>query len=249
VSWEKDLLTIAGEKLPGGRIAINYLEAYCRPGSTDRNWNETVIGHTTKLISVAPDRRSLSLKCTLKDGVTVEHEIRCGDDEVDFRLVAHNPTTSESQVHWAQPCIRVGEFTGRDRETYLTRCFVFLDGKLVRMPTPVWATRARYIPGQVWCPRHVDRNDVNPRPLSEQVPSHGLIGCFSADDSLLMATAFEPYQELFQGVAHCIHSDFRIGGLKPGETKRIRGKIYVLPNDVPALLARYVHDFPEQIAK
>ena len=57
---------------------------------------------------------------------------------------------------------------------------------------------------------------------------------------------FEPYQELFQGVARCVHSDFRIGGLKPGEKKTIRGKIYIVPNDVPALLARYAKDFPEQ---
>jgi hypothetical protein len=63
---------------------------------------------------------------------------------------------------------------------------------------------------------------------------------------MIFATAFEPYQELFQGVAHCVHSDFRIGGLKPGETKLIRGKIYFVPNDVPALVERYQQDFPDQ---
>ena len=47
-----------------------------------------------------------------------------------------------------------------------------------------------------------------------------------------MATAWEPYQELFQGVIVCLHSDFRIGGLKPGETKAIRGKIYLMPADL-----------------
>jgi len=41
-------------------------------------------------------------------------------------------------------------------------------------------------------------------------------------------------------------SDFRLGGLQPGETKQIRGKIYIVPHDVPALLARYGKDFPEQ---
>jgi hypothetical protein len=39
---------------------------------------------------------------------------------------------------------------------------------------------------------------------------------------------------------------FRIGGLAPGETKQIHGKIYIVPNDVAALLARYEKDFPEQ---
>ena len=103
----------------------------------------------------------------------------------------------------------------------------------------------RYVPGQVWCPRNVPRTDVNPRPLSTLVPSNGLIGCFSVDGKWIFATAFEPYQELFQGVARCLHSDFRIGEVKPGETRNIRGKIYLMPDDVDALLKRYAKDFPE----
>lgn len=117
--------------------------------------------------------------------------------------------------------------------------------RLARMPTQPWATQARYIPGQVWCPKSVPRTDVNPRPLSSLVPSNGLIGCFSADERMIYATAWEPYQELFQGVIRCLHSDFRLGGLAPGEKKEIRGKIYLVPNDVSALLARYARDFPE----
>ncbi|MDA2938396.1 hypothetical protein MYX75_09060 [Acidobacteria bacterium AH-259-A15] len=86
------------------------------------------------------------------------------DEEVDFRLVATNPTNNPSLAHWAQPCIRVGTFAGRTQETYLGKGFIFLDGKLTRMPTPHWATQARYVPRQVWCPRHVNRDDLNPRP-------------------------------------------------------------------------------------
>jgi hypothetical protein len=78
------------------------------------------------------------------------------------------------------------------------------------------------------------------------VTSNGLIGAFSGDESMIFATAWEPYQELFQGVARCLHSDFRLGGLEPGETKTIHGKIYIVPADVPALLDRYEEDFPEQ---
>ena len=57
--------------------------------------------------------------------------------------------------------------------------------------------------------------------------------------------AWEPYQELFQGVANCLHSDFRIGGLAPGESKSIRGKLYLSGSDVEALVKRYETDFPE----
>lgn len=247
-------LVIRGLKLPG-EIRINYLEAYCRAGSTDADWvKHTVIPHRNEFISMNANKTELRLKDTLEDGVTVEHTITAREDEVDFRLVAHNPGASRSEAHWAQPCVRLSAFMGFDEKTagnaedYLPRCFIFLDGKLTRMPTRDWATKGRYVPGQTWCPSHVPRTDVNPRPLSPLVPSNGLIGAFSADEKWIFATAWEPYQELFQGVARCLHSDLRLGGLKPGERKQIRGKIYLVPNDVPALLKRYARDFPEHRA-
>jgi len=250
---EAHWLVIRGADIPGNEIRVNYLEAYCKAGSTDADWvQHTVIPHTNELLSLSADKKVLRLRDTLADGLIVEHTITAGTDEVDFRLVAHNPTAHRSEAHWAQPCVRLGAFTGcsselnqGDLNDYLPKCFIFLDSQLTRMPTRDWATQARYVPGQVWCPRGVPRSDVNPRPLSKLIPSNGLIGCFSDDDKLIFATAWEPYQELFQGVARCLHSDFRLGGIGPGEARRIRGKIYLVPNDVPALLKRYERDFPE----
>jgi hypothetical protein len=189
----------------------------------------------------------------LDDGVVVDHEIRAGRDEVEFRLTAKNPTKTPSLAHWAQPCVRVDAFTGvepkRSSEAYLSKAFVFIDGRLTRLPTQPWATKARYTPGQVYCPANVDRADVNPRPLSMLIPSNGLIGCFSGDERMILASAWEPYQELFQGVIVCLHSDFRIGGLGPGETKTIRGKLYLVEADVDSLVKRYEADFPEHRAR
>ncbi len=247
LSWADNYLTIRGPRLPKEGVRVQYLEAYCRPGSTDRDWAETVIKHKTKLVSASDDGQGIKLRCILEDGVIVTHEITAGEDEVRFELVATNPTKSVSAAQWAQPCIRVGNFTGRGQQDYVTSCFIFLDGRLARLPTQPWADKARYTPGQVYCPKHVDRRDVNPRPLSELVPSNGLIGCFSQDGDTILATAWEPYQELFQGVAVCIHSDFRLGGLRPKETKTIRGKIYIVKADPAALLRRYQRDFPEHV--
>jgi hypothetical protein len=254
LSWEKNILTIrrpvdTSPQIPGGSIRVHYIEAYCRPGSTDRDWRKTTIGHTTTIVDGTQGSNHLALRCTLKDGVIVDHDLRGQPSAVEFQLTAHNPTSHESSVQWAQPCVRVDRFTGRTQQTYLDKCFIFVDGKLTRLPTSPWVTRAKYIPGQVWAPRQVDRNDVNPRPLSGIVPSNGLIGCFSADEKMILATAWEPYQELFQGVVTCIHSDFRIGGLKPSETKRIRGKLYITEASVDRLLDRYSRDFPEQAAR
>ena len=255
MSWEKNYLTIRGD-FPGRELKILYLEAYCRPGSTDRDWKDTVIPHTAELVSTSRDGRTIRLRDKLSDGVVVEHTLTAGADEVDFKLVAHNPTTKASEAHWAQPCIRVDRFTGTTNTdaralvpTYARKCFLFIDGKLTRLPTEPWAEEARYVPGQVYAAPSVDSNDVNPRPLSKLVPSSGLCGCYSADERQILAVAWEPYQEIFQGVIACIHSDFRIGGLAAGETKRIRGKLYIVPADVEKLVARYEKDFPEQVAK
>lgn len=255
LAWEKNYLTVRGD-FPGRELKILYLEAYCRPGSTDRDWGETVIPHLAEQREATADGRRIRLRDRLTDGVVVEHTITAGQDEVDFQLVAHNPTDKASQAHWAQPCIRVDAFTGAGTSdaralipAYARKCFLFIDGKLTRLPTEPWADQARYTPGQVYCPRGVDRDDVNPRPLSTLVPSNGLCGCFSADEKQIMAVAWEPYQEIFQGVITCIHNDFRLGGLAPGETKKIRGKLYLVPADVNALVTRFERDFPEQATK
>ena len=245
-------LEIRGEGIPGGPIRINYLEAYCRAGSTDADWvKHTVIPHTCQRLSAPGEFKVIRLRDTLADGLEMEHTITAHADHVAFDLVAKNPTAKRSEAHWAQPCVRLGPFTGAgaslrgNLDDYLDKCFLFLDGKLTRMPTDNWAKKARYIPGQVWVPKGVPREDANPRPLSNLVPSSGLIGSFSADEKMVLAMAWEPYQELFQGVARCLHSDFRLGGLEPGAVRQIKGRIYLVPNDIPALLKRYQTDFPE----
>lgn len=252
LSFEKPhMLVIQGSELPVEKIPINYLEAYCRANSTDADWvKHTVIPHTVELLSLNDDRTELKLRDTLQDGVTVEHTVTAGNDEIRFHLKAHNPGTVRSEAHWAQACVRLADFTGfdptgKDLDDYLPKCFLFLDGRLTRFSDArPWAKEARYIPGQVWAGPGVPRTDVNPRPLSSLTPSNGLIGAFSADESMIFAIAWDPWQELFQGVARCVHSDFRLGGLQPGETKIVHGRIYLLKNDVPSLLARYAKDFP-----
>ena len=250
IRWDGRYLDVYGEKVPGEYVRTHYLEAYCRPGSTDRDWKQTVIKHTSRLVEASPDKKRILIQDRLEDGVIVDHVITAGDDEVRFELTASNSTNRPSQVDWAQPCMRVDRFTGADPmdarkvyPPYIQKCFLMIDGKLARLPTRPWATEARYIPGQVYAPAHVDRNDVNPRPLSDLVPSSGLTGCFSADESMVLAVAWEPYQEIFQGVITCIHNDFRIGGLAAGESKTIRGKMYIMDANVERLLTRFRNDF------
>src|SRR5690242_20083964 len=81
IAWKDNYLTVRGNDLPGEEMKILYLEAYCRAGSTDRDWSETVVPHKTELLSADDDGRVVKLRCTVADGVTVDHVITAGADE------------------------------------------------------------------------------------------------------------------------------------------------------------------------
>ena len=136
-TWENRYLTIRGD-FPGKEIRIHYLEAYCRPGSTDREWGETVIRHESEVAEVTEDGKIIRLIDRLEDGVRVEHEIQIENDRISFRLKATNPTDRASEAAWAQPCVRVDRFTGQDpkysREVYppyVRQCFMLIDGRVL----------------------------------------------------------------------------------------------------------------------
>ncbi|HZE96656.1 MAG TPA: hypothetical protein VE981_06505 [Planctomycetota bacterium] len=241
LAWEKNMLAVTGD-FPGGRIDILYLEAYCRSGARDVEWKKTVIPHKAEKLS--DDGRTITLRDTVEGGVVVNHRIAAGDGRVDFEVEATNQGSEFVDAQWVQPCVRVGAFTGGTQRTYVDKSFVFIDGRRTFLPQARRTEEAIYKGGQLYIPAGIDRKDCNPRPHSPDVPSNDLIGCVSADGLWLFATAWTPTQELFQGVIVCLHNDFRLGGLKPGETKRARGKIYIMENDVDLLLARYRRDFP-----
>lgn len=246
VYWQKgerDMLTIRSSRVPGGKIETWYLEAFCRRGSTDRDWLETVIPFESQPVAADPDGRWVKLRHIVEGKVLIDHEIRAGHDEVDLRMTITNRSDEFVDLDWAQPCIRVGDFTGRGQDDYFEKCFIFTDKGLTWMHQTHRETQARYTPGQVYVSEGIDLNDVNPRPLSKTRPINSLVGCVSADEKMILAMAWDQAQELFQGIIVCIHSDVRVGGLKPRETKTRHGKIYVVPNNVPALMDRYQRDF------
>jgi len=247
ISWDKNYLVVAGDELPGRDVRIHYLEAYLRSGSTNRDWLKTMIPHQTRKVSATPKR--IELQCKVEPSVVVDHVIEAGKDDVTFTITAKNIGDQFVDVQWAQPCMRVDKFTGMTQDDYFHRSFIFTEKGPVMMHETVRTDKAIYTPGQVYVPAGIPLEDVNPRPISPEKPVNNLIGCYSKDGKTILATAFDHTQELFQGVAVCLHADFRIGGLKPKETKTIRGKLYWLPADIPALLRRYEKDFPAVKAK
>ncbi len=244
LNWTNNLLTISSPKLPGGQLDIWYLEAFCRKGSTHRDWGRTTLPHKTVLLS--GDQHHLPFRTTVQPEVEVLHDVFARIDEVEFRFELHNWGSEPVDLEWFQPaCIRAERFTGLGQTNYLSRSFIFTGRGLTSLDRTRRREEALYRGGQVYVPKGIDLEDVNPRPISPDQPVNGLIGCFSADGKYLLATAFDRTQELFQGVNVCLHSDPRVGGLLAGETKLIHGKLYLLKNDLDGLVSRYRKDFPE----
>jgi len=246
LSWTNNLLTVRDGRLPGGRLEVWYLEAFCRAGGWARPWDQTRMQHQTTLLFAAPDGSELRFRTTVGPAIEVLHEARAGTDELDLTFTLTNHGTNAWDAEWFQPaCIRVGDFTGRGQHDYTSRSFVFTEAGLTTLDRMQRTTNALYLGGQVYLPPDIRAEDANPRPLAKNRVANGLIGCFSADDRWLLATASDRTFELFEGVYVCLHSDPLIGGLQPGETKRLRQKLYLLPNDPAALVRRYRRDFPE----
>ncbi len=244
LSWTNNILTVSGPKLPGGRLDVWWLEAFCRKGSTQRAWNLTTIPHQTELIAVAKDGTRLKLRSKVEPTVEVLSDLRVGKDEVDFRVTLKNHGSQPVDLEWFEPCPRVDRFTGCGQSNYVERCFLFTERGLTRLTEIPRNEEALYRGGQVYVPKGINPDDVNPRPISAVTPANGLIGCFSADGEWLLATAWDQTQHLFQGVIVCVHNDPHVGGLKPQETKKVHGKLYLMKNDPAKLLARYRRDFP-----
>ena len=246
ISWTNNLLTLAAPNLPGKTMDIWYLEAFCRKGAHNQDWNKTTIPHKTTLLEASPDSKRLKLRTTIGE-VELLHTLTASADEIDIAYQFTNKSKDPSPIEWFQPaCIRVERFTASQQSNYTAKSFIFTERGLTTLDQTRRTEDALYRGGQVYVPKGINLADANPRPLSKDSPTNGLIGCFSADNQYVLATAFDSTHELFEGVYVCLHSDPHIGGLKPGETRQIRGKIYFLKNDVPALLKRYAADFPKK---
>src|SRR6266446_2136297 len=103
LGWTNNMLTISGANLPGKTLEVLYLEAFCRSGSTHRDWHQTVIPHKTELLRAGRNGESLRLRTHVEPGVEIRHEIRAGRDEVEFQLEIRNAGEQPVDVQWFQP--------------------------------------------------------------------------------------------------------------------------------------------------
>jgi hypothetical protein len=248
ISWTNNLLTISGARLPAGKLEVWYLEAFCRSGAWGRDWSKTTLPHKTTLTWADPAGQHLKFRTSVEPNIQILHEIQVAGDGLELRFELLNQGKEPVDLQWFQPaCIRVENFTGCQQSNYTARSFIFTSTGLTALDQLRRTTNALYPGGQVYLPGGVAPADANPRPICGDHPVNGLIGCFSADNHWLLATASNRTHELFEGVYVCLHSDPEVGGLAPGQTKRVLSKVYFLPNDPQALLQHYRHDFPKSV--
>src|SRR5579859_6653804 len=120
LSWTNNLLTISGPNLAGGKLDVWYLEAFCRKGATDRDWNKTVLPHKTSLLSAKA--HYLRFLTKVESNIEMRHEIRARTDEVEFRFELENHSDQAVDLDWFEPaCIRVDRFTGLDQTNYISK--------------------------------------------------------------------------------------------------------------------------------
>lgn len=240
LNWHDNILTVSRDDIPGGPVEIWYLEAFCRKGSTNRKWDDTVVAHTTRSLRLEPTH--IELESHVQPNVRVHHDIRSTRDTVEFKLTLQNDGNEPADVEWAQPCIRVGPFTGLNQDEYIRRCFIVTDDGPTMLDALPRSTKAVYAGGQVYVPRGINPADVNPRPISTVTPLHDLIGCVSRDEQWVLGATWGQTQELFQGIIRCIHADLRVGGLAANELKAVTGRLYLLRGSPEELLKRHLAD-------
>jgi len=118
------------------------------------------------------------------------HEVRTGSNTIDFQFALTNQGRQPLDLEWFQPaCIRVGRFTGMDQSNYVSRSFIFTERGLTTLDKTRRRQEGFYRGGQVYVPNGINLADVNPRPICQDQPVNGLIGCFSVDDKQVLATA------------------------------------------------------------
>jgi hypothetical protein len=85
----------------------------------------------------------------------------------------------------------------------------------------------------------------NKWPTSEADAWRGLMVRESEDGRWVTAIAWEDFVSV-QGHNpwYCLHNCVRVGPLQPGESRNVRGRLYLFPGDKEECLARFRRDFP-----
>src|SRR2546427_12116242 len=83
VAWTNNLLTLVHPDLPGGRLEVLYLEAFCRQGARTQDWRQTTLPHHTQLLSASRDGRRLRFLTRVPPDGDVSRDVKAQKDEIE----------------------------------------------------------------------------------------------------------------------------------------------------------------------
>lgn len=216
-------------------------------------------GTSDNEIRVDPDGRSGSV---VSVPLGLELEMRSGVDSADMTLTV----TNQSDHDWPQlasiiPCFNPGPLGNQNEQFLNTKTFFAGPAGL----SPQVAREIHYNqelreavdqeqgklepggPGSRWI-REGDRYAWSHKwPLSEVNAQGGLMLRESNDGEWVAGIAWERFLSA-QGHNpwECMHLSVNVGPLAQGESRRIRGKIYLLKGTREELLERYQSDFQDR---
>lgn len=171
-----------------------------------------------------------------------------GEDSVDLKLTVKN----QSDHDWPElasviPCFNPGPIGNRNEQFTKSNTWFYADDKLVKLKhreihfNADWRRaidkaadeNGNYVWSSKWPTSPVNANS-----------KAGLLVCESADGKWACGIAWEDFVSC-QGNNPwlCMHQSVRVGPLNRGESKTIRGKIYLLKGKKEDVLARYKTDF------
>ena len=171
-----------------------------------------------------------------------------GEDSVDLKLTV----TNESDHDWPAlasviPCFNPGPIGNRNEQFTKSNTWFFAENKLVKLKhreihfNAAWRAaidkaadkNGNYVWSSKWPKSPVNANS-----------KAGLLVRESADGEWACGIAWEDFLSC-QGNNPwlCMHQSVRVGPLKRGESKTIRGKIYLLKGKKEDVLERYRKDF------
>ncbi len=182
------------------------------------------------------------------DAPSMRLEMSAGVDSADLRLTV----TNKSDDEWPElaaiiPCFNPGPLENRNPlfskgDTWfygstglepLERRDIHFNEKFRKKVDEQADEDGRYVWSSKWPKSEVDAN-----------PKSGLIVRQSTDGQWVTGIAWEDFLSC-QGNNPwlCMHQSVRVGHLKPGQTKTIRGKIYLFRGSKEELLRRFRNDF------
>lgn len=198
-------------------------------------------GGTYKLErKVADDGRTARI-----DSPHLQLRLTAARDAVDLELTAVNRSDHEwPEIAAIIPCFNPGPREARDEQFVNDKTYFLAADALVqlakreihfndrfRRAVDAEARDGRYVWSDKW-------------PLAEPNAAAGLLLRESSDGRWVTGIAWEDF---LSAQGHnpwdCMHLSVRVGPLKPGESKRIRGRMYLFPGDKQKLLERFQADF------